>query len=191
MSGVARGPIVVVSGLPAAGKSTLAARLRDELGLPLLSLDTVKEAIVDGMGADVPADRFVVRRAARDIVVALAAANPQGCLIDIWINPGRDESGFADGLRAIEDARFVEVLCRVPVEIALERYAGRHRHPAHLPMDDATRRRIEDAAPLIGPLGLGPHIDVDTVVPVAGERWETLVSWLVGHGFVHEVVGQC
>jgi hypothetical protein len=121
-------------------------------------------------------------------VVALAAANPQGCLIDIWINPGRDESGFADGLRAIEDARVVEVVCRVPVEIALERYAGRHRHPAHLPLDDATRQRVEDAAPLVGPLGLGPHIDVDTTNPVAGDRLQTLVSWLAGHRFAQEDV---
>jgi chloramphenicol 3-O-phosphotransferase len=179
------GPIVVVSGLPAAGKSTLAARVRDELGLPLLGLDTVKEAIVDGLGPATPEDRFAVRLAARDVVVALAAANPQGCLIDIWINPGRDESGFVDGLRAIAGARFLELVCRVPVAVALDRYARRDRHPAHLPMDDATRRRIEDASPLIGPLGLGPHLDVDTTAPVAAESLETLVSWLVGHG-VHQ-----
>lgn len=182
MSGPARGPIVVVSGMPGAGKSTLAQRLRDELDVALFSLDTVKEAIVDGLGTEVPEDRFAIRLAARHVVVGLAAANPQGCLIDVWINPDRDDSSFADALRAIGGASFVEVVCRVPVEVALERYARRNRHAAHLPMDDATSQRIRDAAPLMGPLGLGPYLDVDTVFPVEGGALEEVVSWLAGHG---------
>ena len=52
--------IVLVTGLPGSGKSTLARALRDATGLPLFGLDTVKEAVVDGLGA-MPDDRYVVR----------------------------------------------------------------------------------------------------------------------------------
>lgn len=174
------GVVVVVSGLPAAGKSTLAATLRDRLALPLLGLDTVKEALVDGLAGDAPSDRFAIRRAARDVVVALAAANPAGCVIDIWINPTRDGSGFAQALRGLPGVRFVEVVCRVPVEVSLARYAARERHPAHLPMDPGTEERIRAAAPHLGPLGLGPHLDVDTTTPVVGGRVDDLVAWVRG-----------
>lgn len=177
-----RGPLVVVSGLPAAGKTSLAKQLRDALGLALLSLDTLKEALVDGLGPAAPVDRFAVRTAAREATVRLAEDNPRGCVIDIWINPVRDDSGFADTLRGIEGARFAEVVCRVPVEVAVERYAQRRRHPAHLPMDQATMDRVLEAAPRIGPLGLGPHLDVDTSTPVEDDRLASVVDWLVEQG---------
>ena len=177
-----RGSIVVVTGLPAAGKSTLAEQLRDGLGLPLLSLDTVKEAVVDGLGDAAPEDRFPVRQAARDVVVRLAEANPRGSVIDVWVNPKVDNSRFTDNLRSLPGRRFAEVVCRVPADVAIHRYASRARHPAHLPMDEVTRQRILEAAPLVGPLGLGAHVDVDTTTPVAGERLADLLAWLVDHG---------
>lgn len=177
-----RGPIVVVTGLPGSGKSSLAGQLRDALGLALFSLDTLKEAVVDGLGPVAPEDRFAVRSAAREATVRLAQDNPRGCLIDIWINPVRDDSGFADAMRGIDGARFAEVVCRVPVEIALERYGQRRRHPAHLPLDQATLDRVLEAAPLIGPLGLGPHLDADTSTPVDDDRLSTVVDWLVDQG---------
>lgn len=178
----AAGVIVVVSGLPASGKTTLASALRDRAGLPLLSLDTVKEAVVDGLGDEAPGDRFAIRRAAREVLVALATANPAGCVVDIWINPTRDESGFADALGAVPGARFAEIVCRVPVEVSLERYAARQRHPAHLPMDAGTEERIRAAAPHVGPLGLGPHRDVDTSIPVPEALVDELVAWVLERG---------
>jgi hypothetical protein len=38
--------------------------------------------------------------------------------------------------------------------------------------------RIRAAAPLIGPLGVGPHLVVDTSRQVEGKRLEEVAAWL-------------
>jgi predicted kinase len=44
-------PIVVVCGPPASGKTTLARAIADDLRLPLLSKDAVKEVLFDALGS--------------------------------------------------------------------------------------------------------------------------------------------
>ena len=44
------GPLVVVTGLPGSGKTTIAGPLAAELGWPLLGKDTIKEALFDALG---------------------------------------------------------------------------------------------------------------------------------------------
>ena len=44
------GSLVVVTGIPATGKSTFARDLSSRLGLPLISKDDIKEAMADSLG---------------------------------------------------------------------------------------------------------------------------------------------
>jgi predicted kinase len=169
--------IVLVTGLPGSGKSTLARVLAHEVGVALLSLDSIKEALVDGLGDSEPGDRMVVRRAARTVLARLAGEQDGGCVVDVWINPLSDNSDFTAALAAL-DAEVREVVCTVAAEVAVARYASRDRHPSHLPPDAAVLDQIRAAAPRIGPLGLGPHLAIDTTTPVEGPRLRPVVEWL-------------
>ena len=73
---------VVVSGPPGSGKSTVAEPLARELGLPLIAKDTIKEALMDVLGApDVEASKRL-GAASIEVMVAVAAASPVGAVLD-------------------------------------------------------------------------------------------------------------
>jgi predicted kinase len=152
-------PVVLVTGVPGAGKSTLAHRLAGTLYGVLLSLDETKETLYSqGIHID---DRAALRFAAERDLARRAAAEPRTVVLDIWGAPGRDEERTRGWIGRLERA-VVEVLCRVPPAVAVERYRSRHRTGPHLPADDETLRRIEAAADVIAPLVLGAVIEVDT-----------------------------
>lgn len=44
--------LVIVTGPPGAGKTTVAAELRERLGLPLIAKDTLKEQLGEGLGIE-------------------------------------------------------------------------------------------------------------------------------------------
>jgi predicted kinase len=76
---------VAVGGVPASGKSTVAALLAPALGLPLLAKDTIKHGLMDALGdpTDVAQSREL-GRAAVHAVLALAAANTGAVLDSTW-----------------------------------------------------------------------------------------------------------
>jgi predicted kinase len=155
--------VVLVNGLPGAGKTTLATGLAAELGAVLLSKDAVKEALATVLPdpASVPALGVV----AIETVWSLAARLPGIVVMESWWFRPRDLRFVEAGLRSVGAARAVEVWCDVPAEVARSRFAARVRPALH---DDA-RRLAEDWdewAARAEPLGLTPVVNVDTSNPV-------------------------
>jgi predicted kinase len=154
--------LVLVSGCPGAGKTTLAVPLAAELGFTLLSKDRIKETLHDGLGAPV-ADRAWSRRlgaAAMELLWALAADAPSVVLEANF----RPRSAYERGRIGALSVRPVEVHCACPLDLAARRYneRARVRHPVHV-VEELT---ADDLAEFDRPLGIGDVITVDTTNPV-------------------------
>lgn len=158
--------VVVVSGLPGSGKTTLAGPLAQALGLPLLDKDHVLESLFDSLGCSTPQERQRLSRAADAVLLRLAGDVAAGAVLcSFWRHPGlvvpsgtpRDRLG-ADG------AVVVEVRCVCPPETAAARFTARTRHPGHLDGSRAAGDLVDQLARLeaLGPLGVGPLVEVDT-----------------------------
>ncbi len=171
--------ILVVTGLPAAGKTTLARQISVAVGLPLLSLDVIKESLYDAPGG-AERSRRELRFAAEAVVRTLLADAPCGAVLDIWLDPTREDRNRLRALLPV-GVPVREILCDVPAEVAIQRYADRTRHGAHRGGDAELRRRISEAAEMLSvggpsaPVALGPAIRVDTTREVVVPE---ILEWL-------------
>lgn len=155
--------LVVVTGVPGAGKTTLGSALALALGARFLSLDAIKESLYAGEErTQAPAELRL--NAERELGVQLAAADGPA-VVDIWIAPDRDTERVTTLLQQ-QDRDVVELLCRVPADTAVARYVGRRRGWPHRAPDEPTLQRIREASDAIEPLGIGTCIEVDTSRPV-------------------------
>ncbi|MGY0235573.1 AAA family ATPase [Longispora urticae] len=161
--------IVLVNGVPGAGKSTLAALLAVELGALALSKDRLKEALADAVApastSGVTVTGPILGAVAMGAVWGLAARHPGTVLVDSWWFRPRDLEHAREGLATTGAISAVEIWCEVPTETARIRCATRERHPVH---QDGHRlatdwpRWAAEAAPL----ALTPVVPVDTSGPV-------------------------
>jgi predicted kinase len=145
--------LVLVTGAPAAGKSTVAGALSDALGLPCFSKDTIKETLFDTLGVGDVEWSQRLGKAAVEILLTVVADLP-AAIVDCNLDPA-GASRFVG-----PDVVVVEVFCRVPSEIATRRFAARTRHGGH-----RDHERVHEVASWIAqaaPLGVGALLEVDT-----------------------------
>jgi predicted kinase len=156
--------VVVVTGPPAAGKTTIARAIAERLRLPLIAKDTIKEALFDGLGTGDLAWSQQLGEATYLAMLALAEESvAAGSNLVVEANFVR---GGESRLAALP-ARFVQVHCSAPLEVLVERYASRERHPGHVDSEriDALRDAVETGRH--EPLDLpGELIRIDTSAPV-------------------------
>ena len=153
---------MVVSGPPAAGKSTLAPILARELALPLVAKDTIKDALMSVLPvADVESSRQIGRGAVV-AMLAVAADSPIGAVIESNFY----RSAAAQALRRLPGV-VVEIFCRCDEEVARARYDARagSRHAGHFDKVRTSSELWNDevARPVAGGW---PVLEVDTGVPV-------------------------
>ncbi len=173
--------MVVVAGIPASGKTTLATALSIQLGWPLISKDVVKEALFDALGTGDLKWSQRLGRAGHVVMYSLAAKCPQ-VILEAHFQPGVAEPE----LMAL-NRRIVQVYCRCPVDLAVERYRSRiedpDRHAGHLAehqSEQVIERWTKDPpTPLDLPTAL--LVEVDTSNPVDIESIAESIQGFAAH----------
>lgn len=183
-------PIVVVSGPPASGKTSVAAELADRLALPLIAKDGLKEVLYDELGiGDVAWSQQLGRAAMALLYESLEAQLRARRSVVV-------EANFAvaqarpEMLQLCERHPFAafEVHCTAATDVLVARYAARAetRHEGHRDGErvaEITQAIVEGRN---GPLELGSDIVVlDTSAPARVDLApvaEAVRAHLVRHG---------
>ena len=154
---------MLVNGIPATGKTTIARGIGARLQLPVLSLDSVKEALFEELGTG-GGDREYGRALSRASMLAiwsLVAQFPPDAtvVVEAWFRrPPHDV--VLRGLDRAGIERWVEVWCHASPDVLAARYAARTRHPGHPPASYATE--LAELAGVARPMDLAPCLSVDT-----------------------------
>lgn len=161
--------LVLVNGVPASGKSTLAADLAARLGLPLFGIDTVKEALFAELGiGDREYSRRMGRASYHAIFATIGGFPPgMGAVVEAW-HGFQPVTVLQAHLQRAGAGRVVEVWCHAPPDEIVARFCARaaQRAPGHIGLSYAEELRA--LAARAQPLRLGPVIDVETTRPIDG-----------------------
>jgi predicted kinase len=178
------GPLlVIVSGAPGVGKTTLGRSIAAALGLCFLSKDELKEAIGDELGppADVAASQRLGLAAYRILydITARIIESGAGLVVESNFRRGQSEPELRTILERA-DARLVHCSAAAATIQAryAERYARGERHPVHLDAQRADALADDLASGRFEPLEL--EIPILEVATDAGYRpgMERIVRFL-------------
>ncbi|MEM7405845.1 MAG: AAA family ATPase [Pseudomonadota bacterium] len=156
---------LVVTGLPASGKSTVGAQLAAALGWRLLDKDAYLEALFDARGCATPDERQQLSRESDAQFIADAREESRVVLVSHWRARGETgPSGTPIDWLGETYRTIVEVHCRCDPTIAATRFRQRVRHPGH---QDERRDHEATLSWLRGcsqsmPLGIGSCLTVAT-----------------------------
>jgi len=160
---------IVVTGLPASGKTTVARKLARQLDYPLLDKDDFLEVQYEKQFPQTRDERRQLSKIS-DMLFQQSALNlDTAVLVSHW-RPSCGPQNTGTPTDWLQDVfgQVVEVHCQCSPETATIRFLARTRHPGHRDQD---RDPADLAASLVQlsngyPLGLGPVLTINTEVEI-------------------------
>jgi len=128
--------IIVFTGLPGTGKTTLSRQVADSLHVPLFSKDDVKEIMYDEIGWSDKAFSAKLAHATfriMDYITEQHLKNDQSLALESNYLPKLANEKFREWQK-LYDCRIIQIVCRTEVNVLAQRYFDRQhrdRHPGH------------------------------------------------------------
>lgn len=157
--------LVVMAGLPAAGKSTIAEVVGNRLGMPVLSVDPIEMAILSA-GIDSAQPTGLAAYLVAEAMAESVLAGGRGVVIDAVnaVEPAREQwVRLATRQNAI--LRFIEVVCSDP-QLHRERLATRTGRHAVVEPGFAVEQSLDEWEPFAGESAAVPRVTLDSVRPL-------------------------
>lgn len=161
--------LILITGAPATGKTTIAKALAQRTGLPLISKDDIKELLFDTIGWS---DRAWSRKlgvATYGIMYYILAAHlnaRKSLILESDFRPAFDVPKLRE-LKAQFQFESLTIHCTTEATVLLERFKERltsgQRHPGHVDEENYGQFTTETLAKDFGPLEIsGEAYEVDT-----------------------------
>jgi predicted kinase len=174
--------VIVITGPPCAGKTTIARRVAERFSLPWMGKDMVKELLFDTLGWQ---DREWSKKLGRASIVVLfrfleaQVAARRSCIVESNFKAEYDTARFLD-LRERYEFDLMQIECLCDGQVLFERFKRRaesgERHPGHL--DHANYDEFREML-LLGrsePLKIGGcRVEIDTT-DLEGIDYQTLFA---------------
>jgi predicted kinase len=164
-----RPTIIIVTGRPAAGKSSLAKWLSQELKIPLVSKDNIREELFDRLGWRDRKWAQELGKASVDMMFYFAEAElavGHSIIMDNSFYPPVSNSRF-QALKEQYRAESIQIICESDQETLFQRFKTRaetgNRHPGHGDQDvlDELYEILANHASQVLDIG-GTVIEIDT-----------------------------
>lgn len=132
-----RPTIIIVTGRPAAGKSTLTKWLSKEIKISLVSKDSIREELFNRLGWKDRAWAQMLGKASVDMMFCFAKAALEvghSIIMDNTFNPVASVPRF-QALKELYNAKSIQIICDAENDVLFERFKSRfelgNRHPGH------------------------------------------------------------
>ncbi len=128
--------VIILAGMPATGKSTLAAKLQKKFGYPILEKDYIKEGLFDTLGFSCYAEKRALDVASNEVLLRwMGAMIKAGQSMIIDNNFDADSAKKLGQLLADNHCKVVTVFMNGDPQVLYERYVQRDsqglRHLGH------------------------------------------------------------
>ena len=160
--------LIVITGHPGSGKTSVAKAISTMYGIPFISKDTLKECIFDTLGSSDKQWSLKVSAAAHRITDKIIENHLEiggSIIIESNFKPEIDSTRFTEIIERY-NAECLQLLCVASPEVLYERWVGRieaaKRHEGHteaISLDEIRENFKEDFSPLNLP---GDVVELDT-----------------------------